>query len=330
MNLAQALVLGGLVALIATHLLAVWQLFITALLMGIGQMLSEISSSALVPTIASAQQLPQVNGYLSTTKELGGGLAGPAVAGLLYAACAGLPFGVNACSFLAAGLIISGLARHEKAARAQSLAGPSALRPDSRLRAGAGWVAGDRHVRSLALMVAAWSLFGWMPEAVLVLYTKEDLHSSSAAFGGLLAATAAGAVLGGIFSRRLISRLGIARTLAPSLLLYSLLMVPPAFIASIYPVGLVFFLQGIPILIFTVAAATARQTLVPANLMARVAGIFYLAGAGMAPLGLLAGGFIGSYLSLRATFLFGAAGLAMSVILLSRQLKGIDLRMPHD
>ncbi len=65
-------------------------------------------------------------------------------------------------------------------------------------------------------MVAALSLFGWMPEAVLVLYTRQDLHASSAAFGGLLAATSVGAIVGGLFSARLIAWLGITRTLAPS------------------------------------------------------------------------------------------------------------------
>ena len=328
LDLARALVLGGLVVLITAHLLALWQLFLTALLMGIGQLLFEISSSALVPTIAAVKELPRVNGLLSTTKELGGGLVGPAAAGFLYAESAGLPFGVNAASFLAAGLIVTVLARHEKAARAGSLMSWPAARFDARLRAGARWLARDRQVRSLALMVAAWSLFGWMPEAVLVLYVRQDLHGSSAVFGALLAATSVGAVAGGIFSGRVIARLGFSRALAPSLLLYALLMAPPAFLADTYLVALVFFAQGIPVLIFTVAAATVRQTLIPEGLLARVSAIFYLAGAGMAPLGLLAGGLIGTYLGLRATFLIGATGLAASVVLLSRALTGMDQRMP--
>jgi hypothetical protein len=132
--------------------------------------------------------------------------------------------------------------------------------------------------------------------------------------------------LPGLFSARLIARLGVARTLAPSLLAYAAMMVPPAFLSNLYPVALVCFLQGIPVLIFTVAAATTRQTLIPASLMARVTSIFYLAGAGTAPLGLLAGGLIGSHLGLRATFIVGGTGLATSVILLSRTVGGIDLR----
>jgi MFS family permease len=328
LDLALALILGGLTALVVTHSVAIWQLFIVALLIGIGQMLSEISSSALVPTIASVKELPRVNGFISTTKELGAGLAGPAMAGLLYAALAALPFGVNACSFLVAGIIVASLARHERAARMQSSTNPATQPADSRLRAGARWVARDRHLRGIILMTAAWSLFGWMPEAVLVLYTKQDLRASSIAFGGLLAVTAAGAVVGGIFSNRLISRLGTARALDASLITYALLMAPPAFMSNLYLVVPVFFLQGIPILIFTVAAATARQTLVPNDMMARVSAIFYVAGAGIAPLGLLAGGFIGSYINLRATFLFGAVGLTASVVSLSRTLKGVDQRMP--
>jgi MFS family permease len=136
-------------------------------------------------------------------------------------------------------------------------------------------------------------------------------------FGALLAATSAGAVAGGAFSGKVIARLGFSRALAPSLLVYALLMAPPAFLASTYLVAAVFFAQGIPILIFTVAAATVRQTLIPEGLLARCSAIFYLAGAGMAPLGLLAGGLIGTCLGLRTTFLVGAAGLAASVALLT-------------
>jgi MFS family permease len=327
LDFARALVLGGLVALVATHAIAIWELFVTALIMGAGAMLDEVSTQALIPVIAPADQLPRANAFLSTTQELGGGLAGPAIAGFLFAASAGAPFGANACSFLASGIILTSLARHEKHAKAQSPASPPAQPGVAWLHAGALWLARDRHLRGLALMVAAWSLFGWMPEAVLVLYTKQDLHGSSVAFGALLAATSAGAILGGLFSARLISRLGTARALAPSLMLYAVLMVPPAFLSSIYLAGLDFFLQGIPVLVFTVAAATVRQTVTPQHLMARVTAVFYLAGAGMSPLGLLAGGLIGSAIGLRATFLIGGAGLAACVALLSRTLNGIDRRI---
>lgn len=322
LDLAQAAVLAALAVLIAAHALAVWELFATALLMGIGQMLTEISAAALVPVIAPADRLPRVNAILATTTEMGGGLAGPAAGGVLFAVAAGLPFALNAFSFLAAGLIIAALTQPEKAARARHQAlGPAG---DARLRAGVAWLARHRPLRGLVLMVAAWSLFGWMPEAVLVLYVREDLHGSSAAFGGLLAATSVGATLGGLLADRLIARLGTGRILAPSLLIYAVLMVPPAFLASVYPVALVFFGQGLPVLVFTVAAAIARQTLTPRPLMARVTSVFYLAGAGIAPVGLLAGGFIGAHLGLRATFLVGGIGLAASVALLSRTVRGID------
>lgn len=329
LDLAQAAVLAVLAVLIAAHALAVWELFATALLMGVGQMLTEISAAALVPVIAPADRLPRVNAILATTTELGGGLAGPAAGGVLFAVAAGLPFGLNAFSFLAAGLITATLGRPEQAARARQheLGGPAG---DARLRAGVGWLARHRPLRGLVLMVAAWSLFGWMPESVLVLYVREDLHGSSAAFGGLLAATSAGATLGGLLAGRLIDRLGTGRILAPSLLMYAVLMVPPAFLASVFPVALVFFAQGLPVLVFTVAAATARQSLTPQPLMARVTSVFYLAGAGIAPVGLLAGGFIGSHLGLRAAFLIGGAGLAASVALLSRTVRGIDQPAPAD
>lgn len=327
LDLVQAAVLAVLVALTAAHALMIWQLFAAALLMGSGQMLSQISVSALVPAITPAAQLARVNGVMSTVSELGAGLAGPAAGGVLFSVFDGLPFAVNACSFAAAGLVVATLARRGRAEPGAARAGPGGGAAAG-LSAGLRWLAAHRQLRGAALLTAAWSLFGWMPEAVFVLYTTEDLHAPGAAFGGLLAATAAGAIAGGLMSARLVARLGAIRLLAPALLAYAILMVPPAFLTSVYPVAVVGFLQGVPVLIFTVAAATARQALVPQNLMARVTSVFYLAGAGTAPLGLIAGGLIGSQLGLRATFIVGGAGLAASVVLASRTVSGRERRLP--
>ncbi len=71
-------------------------------------------------------------------------------------------------------------------------------------------------------------------------------------------------------------------------------------------------------LIFTVAAAAARQTLIPASLMARVTSVFYLARSRDSAT---------RATRRRTTFIVGGTGLATSVILLSRTVNGIDLRM---
>ena len=143
-----------------------------------------------------------------------------------------------------------------------------------------------------------------------MLYVRQDLHGSSAVFGALLAATS-----GRRGGRRDLLGQGdrAAGVLPDAGTVCSCMRCSwrrQASLADTYLVALVFFAQGIPVLIFTVAAATVRQALIPEGLLARVSAIFYLAGAGMAPLGLLAGGLIGTYLGLRATFLVGAAGLA--------------------
>ena len=73
---------------------------------------------------------------------------------------------------------------------------------------------------------------GRMPEPVLVLHVPEALRLGRA-FGGLLAVTPVGARLGGLLAGRLIARLGTGRILAPSLLIYAALMVPPGFLSGV-------------------------------------------------------------------------------------------------
>jgi MFS family permease len=146
-------------------------------------------------------------------------------------------------------------------------------------------------------------------------------------FGVMLAAAAAGAVLGGIMASRIVGRLDAARVLAPCLVLYGLCLLPPVFLSNQVLVGIDFFVQGFPVVIFSVASVTVRQTLVPGEMLGRVTSVFYLVGAGLSPVGLLLGGIIGQWTGLRSTFLFGSLGIVLTTLILARPLSMLSERL---
>lgn len=326
---ARGLALGVLVLIIATGHLEVWHLLVLALLLGIGQLFFDISSSALAPTVVPATMLARFNGYLASTQQAGTGLIGPACAGLLYAVSQETPFAVDGATFLLSALIVSSLARREAKPRPERNAEQDS-RPlrelTSNVREGIRWLLADRPLLAMVGLFAGWSLFGWIAEAVLVLYVKEDLHASNAAFGLLLSVCAAGAVLGGIAASRIVTRFGAAHVLTPCLVLYGLCLLPPAFLSSQTLVGIDFFVQGFPVVIFSVASVTIRQSVVPSAILGRITSIFYLAGAGLAPVGLLLGGVIGGWTGLRSTFLFGGLGVVAIALVLARPVSALAKR----
>ncbi|MGH3277177.1 MAG: MFS transporter [Streptosporangiaceae bacterium] len=328
-DLARAAALAVLVVIIMTSHLRLWHLFALAVLLGTGELFFDVSSAALAPAVIPVNGLARFNGYLASTQEACNGLIGPACAGFIYSLSQGAPFAFNGVTFLLSALIISSLARHEPKIASESAgeSGGNAVRDlVASVREGSRWLLADRPMLAHAVLCAGWSIFGWIPESVLVLYAKEDLHVSNAVFGVLLSASAAGAVLGGIIAGRVVARFGAAPVLAPCLVLYGAFLLPPAFLSSPFLVGIVFFAQGFPVLVFSVASVTVRQVLVPSAMLGRITSVFYLAGAGLAPVGLLLGGFLGQWTGLRSTFLFGGLGIIVTTLMLARPLTALPTR----
>ena len=95
---------------------------------------------------------------------------------------------------------------------------------------------------------------------------------------------------------------------------YAALLFPPAVLSAPLAVGVVFFLQGLPLLCWNVVVVTAVQTVVPNQILGRVSSVFRLTGRGLAPVGLFLGGLIGSWWGLRSVFAVAGAGLTFAFL----------------
>jgi len=312
-----ALLLLLLVALTSGSL-RIWHLFVLAASLGVCELLFDLASPAYLPSIVERGDLVRANSLLATVAEFGNGVLGPAIGGLVFAVAAGLPFLVNCLSFLVSAALVARIAWRPRIAHSETPATATPIPPKRSFAGdiadGIRWIAAHRALRPLAALIFAWNLLGWLPEGPFVLYATQELHLGSLGFGLLFAATSVGAVIGGLLCNRIVAAIGTVGVLHLAVVTYALLTVPPAFLHSPIAVGIVLFVQGVPLIAWSVVSATIQQILVPHELRGRVGSVFALVGAGIAPLGLFLGGVLGQWLGLRAVFVVSGVTLLIAYV----------------
>lgn len=142
------------------------------------------------------------------------GVIGPALGGIAFGAAPFLPFAINSATYLMSSAKVGSFARHSDTrapAPARSPGTKSSWRVE--LTAGITHLRTHRPARTLLVLSATSCLFGWMPEATLQLFAREQLHLSATAFGLLLGDTTLGAVIGDLTAGRITRRIGTVRLL---------------------------------------------------------------------------------------------------------------------
>lgn len=331
-DLACAGILAGFVLLMVTGALRLWMLFAAAALLGTAELVFDTSSFALVPSLVSAADLERANGHLSVVAQMGGGVLGPAIGGGTYAAAPFLPFAINGLSYLGSSALIGSFAwrRHPRppdaGIRPRAAPAPSRWRE---LVAGVVFVRRDRTARTTLVLAATSGLFGWMPEGTLVLFAREDLHASAGGIGLLLAITTIGAVLGGLVAGRVSRRWGPAAVLAVTYGLYGALLIPVAFAGSVWLVAVIFFVQGVPLIVCATTISSVQQRAVPDELLGRFAAVRRVVDGAVVPVGLAAGGFLGDWWGLRPVWCIAGIGFLIVLSLNGIALRALALERAH-
>ncbi|MGW0811422.1 MFS transporter, partial [Nonomuraea sp. NPDC002799] len=112
MVLADLLRAGTLVAatgLLALGWLTFWPLVAVAFLLGVGEVLFDCASFALLPSVVAAERLEAANGRLFAVQTTGRDLVGHVLGGVLFAAGRAVPLLLDALSFLASAALLRGI-----------------------------------------------------------------------------------------------------------------------------------------------------------------------------------------------------------------------------
>jgi MFS family permease len=298
----QALVLG---IVTGTGHVTVWWVMALAFPLGLVQMFDRPGGQAFLPQIVERELIPSAVAFNSVILS-SGRLAGPAIAGLVYAwkgpaTC----FYVNAISYAVISIALLLIRRRELIPR------HAQPRASGQLRDGLRFVWRSPLHRDTLIANAVIGCLAFNFPTVYASMVTFVFHAGGSAFGAAESTNAAFAVLGGlVLARRLRAPTGrtfviacfalgatlTANGLAPNL---------AAFIAC-----MPFF--GLAAVSYQTVAQSLLQQNTPNELIGRVMALFNLGTQGTTPIGALITGWVTDTVSARASLGLGAASLWIS------------------
>ena len=184
-NLVRAAVVGGLAVAVATGTATVALVYAALFVVGAMETLADNASTALLPAVVPADQLPRANARLMGVQLVGNHLLAPPLGAALFVAAAALPFGLNAATFLVAAVLLATLRGRFRPVSDQP---HRPLRHD--IATGMRALLGHPVLRMLAVCLCLMNVTLVGAFAILVLYARERLGLSEVGFGLLLAASA--------------------------------------------------------------------------------------------------------------------------------------------
>jgi MFS family permease len=300
-QVTQAVLVAAIATVVTLGITQLWMLYVLAFGIGAAEVMFTASSQAFVPSLVGRERLEVANGRIITTQQVSKEFLGPPLGAALFAFAMPLPFWVNAFTFSVSVLLIARIRRVGRPVRTgakRSVAGD--------IGEGLRWLVKHRLPRVLTLSAAAGNFCEFMALSVLVLFSSQVLRLSDRGFGLLLAAMAVGGIIGRMFSARIVGWFG-ARQVA----IGAMMICPVAWLAigtlardAVTLVAL-FTVFSIATSLWSVVALSARQRLIPDELLGRVTGASRMLTFGAMPLGSLAGGYIANQFGLIAPWIVG-------------------------
>jgi MFS family permease len=288
-----------LAALVITGSPPLWVFMVLAGVIGAGQAFFNPALTGLLPLITSPGRLQQANALKGVASSTGQ-IAGPAAAGLIVAAGgAGWAIAIDGATYAVSALCLARL--HLPIAPA--LARESLL---GQLRT--GWVE-FRSRTWLWVIVTQFGLFHllvYAPFMVLGAVVANTTLGGSTAWGFILTAQGAGAILGGIGVLRMHPR----RPLVAATLGTFAFTGPVALLAARATTGAIVIaavVSGVGIAVFGTLWDTTLQQHIPAAVLSRVSAYDWLGSVALIPLGYALAGPLASTLGVTGTLWLSAA-----------------------
>ncbi|MDV9169865.1 MFS transporter [Streptomyces sp. W16] len=300
-DLLRALTLIVTVVLLACGRLTFWSLLTAAFLLGVGEVLFDCASFALLPSIVPKERLEAANGRLFAVQTVGRDLLGHVLGGVLFTVGRAVPLLLDALSFLTSAVLLTGV-RGPQPER-------STVRPRllTDIREGLVHVLRDPLLRALTVSAGVINAVYLGQIAVFVILVRDVLDLPDAAYGALLAAGAAGGVVGSVAASRMTGAIGRVPTLIGNLALMGVAGLAVAATDSVYVVTVAYCAAGFGLMVWNVVAVTLRQELIPDRLLGRATGVYRLFAWGTMPLGALLFGWLSTLAGPRAAFAVGGA-----------------------
>ncbi|MGI9623229.1 MAG: MFS transporter [Acidimicrobiales bacterium] len=301
-NACRFVVLSALAVAVATAVHSVWAIYVAAAVAGAAEVFYDNSAQTLLPSLVQPQDLHQANGQLGAAELVANGLVGPPLGAALFAVAAALPLFFDAATFGVSALLIVAI---PGVYRPPSRPGPSRLRTE--MKDGIAWLWRHDLLRILAILLAVTNFAGNAGLSILVLFAQDDLGLGDLGFGLLLTAGAAGGLAGSLAASRIHNRFGPGPTMLTAYVVIATALLLIAFTTSGIVAGLLIAAVSFAGMTWNVITVSARQVLIPDDMLGRVNSVYRFLGWGAIPLGAIAGGFVAAATNVNTVFV--AAGL---------------------
>ncbi|MFF2655809.1 MFS transporter [Kitasatospora sp. NPDC058032] len=330
----RAVALGAVPLGHALDVLSVPLLCAVAFVTGLFTVFFDIADQAFLPEVVGRRQVADANGRLEFSRSAAE-LAGPGLSGLLLQwVTAPLVLLADAASYLVSALLLGAIRPPRPAAAPAAGADPRPPAAPERMRTriaeGLRFVLRHRALRSLALATAVANLagLGGALSALLPAFALRDLGLSPGRLGLALMLGNACALLGALFTARLVRVLGLGRLLLASRFLPCLgvLLLATAEPGRAVPtLAAAAGLMACGITAYNIAQVSLRQAVTPAALLARMNASVRFVIWGTLPLGAAAGGLLGSAVGTRPALwvVAGVALLSLLPLLLTREVRAL-------
>jgi len=315
----------GFALAVATGVVAMWMLYLTAFVIAVGETLVDSAAQAAVPRLVGPDRLEVANGRVMAGQLVTNEVVGAPIGALLFAAGAAVPFLLDGATYIAGALLVS-LVRVELNPPRPAGAIPTSLMAD--VAEGLRFLWRHPLLRPLALMVALVNLGMGAQSAVLVLFALSELGVPEAGFGLLVGAGALGGLVGAWGSGRLVVRSGRRRALVTATAVMGASVGALGLTSTPWLAGGLLALALGAASVFSVVGQSLRQQLSPPLLLGRVVTGFRLIGMSAVPLGAVLGGLVARSAGLRAPFLLAGAVVLIGALVQRRILTDAALDGP--
>jgi MFS family permease len=304
--------------LVWTGVIAVWQVLVLATTLGIASAFDiPMRQSFIVEMVGKDDLMNAI--ALNSSLFNAARVIGPAIAGVLIGTT-GIAFCyfLNGLSYIAviAGLLMMRLPPHSRPARATS--------SWSGFREVLAYLKNDRKMRTLMLLTAILSIFGFPYIAMMPVFARDVLHRGAGGYGALTSSIGIGAVIGALAiawrSARIRAR---GRLMLVGGAAFGILLMLFAASRSLQLSMVLLGLAGFAMIVNNALGNTLLQTTAPDHLRGRIMGFYSFVFVGMAPFGAFLFGVVAEHVGVPVTLAAGGAIVALSVMIAAWMEPGI-------
>jgi MFS family permease len=300
---------GGLLALTlgildATHVVALWQVYVLATLLGVVNLFDNPARQTFVMEMVGRDDLPNAVS-LNTVVMNASRVVGPAIGGVVIIvvgleAC----FFVNAASYIAVVVGLS-LMRASELHRTEPVA-----RAKGQIRDGFRYVWRRPPLRNTLLAMSVIGIFAYNFQVTLALLAKTTFHGGAGTYSLLTSSMGVGAVVGGLLAAH--RARPTPKLIYGLALVFGTLLAGVAFAPTLLVASMLIVLMGAASIGFIATASASLQLQADPSMRGRVMALYAMAFLGSTPIGAPLVGAIAQWTNPRISLAVGAVATVLA------------------